>query len=583
MMWIMQNTNRLIDDFKNQTKTTIWKHLDAMAANYVVYSTHLNGLDPFLNEYDVYLYCNETNVVVVCLDCCGNGDDQIYEESESLGLFTYNEGDEPRVSVVRRLAEAVKLIKETRLGYDSAIKVYGVLLTEAEILNSYKLQRLWDDADVMVIDGFRRLKYRKIKVNEDDCLDCKAYISKILDANHGILDAKHGIMDANYGIMEGQTPMTSDMLSENDELNLDDFPKGSVRIEDEDDDEFSKLLDQFLKEGMEVVDEKPDAEDDEDEEDPEEDVEEDPEEEFFPNGEIEQNLNVNVKVDILRPIANPREELDKLVGCADIKRRMDELVALTSYNKMMRDLFPGSKQHEVSLHSVFLGRPGTGKTTVCKIFGSLLRKVGALSKGHVVVCDRGTFIGTLWGDEERSMKQVLKMAQGGVLMIDEAYLLASKNENDPGRLVIQLLMNVLADETQRDIAVVLCGYKEPMMKLLDSNPGLYSRFPNKFEFADFTVDELLEITQCRVKDYDYQFTAKAWEKYRQVLLQAYQVRNPETWGNARFVANQLERIYIQHATRCVKHQPKDKRELLKITPEDILPIEVPRQKAKIGF
>lgn len=579
----MQNTNRLIDDFKNQTKTTIWKHLDAMAANYVVYSTHLNGLDPFLNEYDVYLYCNETNVVVVCLDCCGNGDDQIYEESESLGLFTYNEGDEPRVSVVRRLAEAVKLIKETRLGYDSAIKVYGVLLTEAEILNSYKLQRLWDDADVMVIDGFRRLKYRKIKVNEDDCLDCKAYISKILDANHGILDAKHGIMDANYGIMEGQTPMTSDMLSENDELNLDDFPKGSVRIEDEDDDEFSKLLDQFLKEGMEVVDEKPDAEDDEDEEDPEEDVEEDPEEEFFPNGEIEQNLNVNVKVDILRPIANPREELDKLVGCADIKRRMDELVALTSYNKMMRDLFPGSKQHEVSLHSVFLGHPGTGKTTVCKIFGSLLRKVGALSKGHVVVCDRGTFIGTLWGDEERSMKQVLKMAQGGVLMIDEAYLLASKNENDPGRLVIQLLMNVLADETQRDIAVVLCGYKEPMMKLLDSNPGLYSRFPNKFEFADFTVDELLEITQCRVKDYDYQFTAKAWEKYRQVLLQAYQVRNPETWGNARFVANQLERIYIQHATRCVKHQPKDKRDLLKITPEDILPIEVPRQKAKIGF
>ena len=578
----MQNTNRLIDDFKNQTKTTIWKHLDAMAANYTVYSTHLNGLDPFLTEYDVYLYCNDTNVVVVCLDCCGNGDDQIYEESESLGVFTYEEGDEPRISVVRILAEAVKLIKETRLGYDSAIKVYGVLLTEAEILNSYKLFKMWDAADVMVIDGFRRLKYRKIKVNEDDCLDCKAYISKILDANHGI-------MDANHGIMEGQTPMTSDILSENGELNLDDFPKGSVRIED--DDEFSKLLDQFLKEGMEVVDEKPDAEDDEDEEDPDEDVEEDPdedveedpEEEFFPNGEIEQNLNVNVKVDILRPIANPREELDKLVGCADIKRRMDELVALTSYNKMMRDLFPGSKQHEVSLHSVFLGRPGTGKTTVCKIFGSLLRKVGALSKGHVVVCDRGTFIGTLWGDEERSMKQVLKMAQGGVLMIDEAYLLASKNENDPGRLVIQLLMNVLADETQRDIAVVLCGYKEPMMKLLDSNPGLYSRFPNKFEFADFTVDELLEITQCRVKDYDYQFTAKAWEKYRQVLLQAYQVRNPETWGNARFVANQLERIYIQHATRCVKHQPKDKRELLKITPEDILPIEVPRQKAKIGF
>ena len=576
MMWIMQNTNRLIDDFKNQTKTTIWKHLDAMAANYTVYSTHLNGLDPFLTEYDVYLYCNDTNVVVVCLDCCGNGDDQIYEESESLGVFTYEEGKEPRISVVRILAEAVKLIKEVFLGYDSAIKVYGVLLTEAEILNSYKLFKMWDAADVMVIDGFRRLKYRKIKVNEDDSLDCKAYISKILDANHGI-------MDANYGIMEGQTPMTSDMLSENGELNLDDFPKGSVRIEDEDDDEFSKLLDQFLKEGMEVVDEKTDAEDDEDEEDPDEDIEEDPEEESFPDGEIEQNQAISVKVNILRPIANPREELDKLVGCADIKRRMDELVALTSYNKMMREYFPDRKQHEVSLHSIFLGRPGTGKTTVCKIFGSLLRKVGVLSKGHVVVCDRGTFIGTLWGDEERSMRQVLDMAQGGVLMIDEAYLLASKNENDPGRMVVQLLMNVLADETQRDIAVVLCGYKEPMKKLLDSNPGLYSRFPNKFEFADFTVEELLEITKRRLQEYDYRFTSQAWEKYSGMLSQAYQVRNPETWGNARFVANQLERIYIQHATRCVKHQPKDKGELLMITPEDILPIEVPRQKTKIGF
>ena len=576
----MQNTNRLIDDFKDQTKTTIWKHLDAMAVNYTVYSTHLNGLDPFLTEYDVYLYCNETNVVVVCLDCCGNGDDQIYEESESLGVFTYSEGEEPRVSVVRKLAEAVKLIKETLGGYNSPINVYGVLLTEAEILNVYKLYKLWDAYNVMVIDDFRRLKYRKIKVNEDDSLACKGYVSRILDASHEIMEEKekkenHGILDSapieapddindvdsflelyNEFLkrMEEPTPMVTDIFSKDDDLNLDDFPEGSVHFNDDD-------------------------EDDEDEDD----EDEDPVEESFPNGEIEQNLNLNVKVDILRPIANPREELDKLVGCADIKQRMDELVALTSYNKMMRDLFPGSKQHEVSLHSIFLGRPGTGKTTVCKIFGSLLRKVGALSKGHVVVCDRGTFIGTLWGDEERSMRQVLEMAKGGVLMIDEAYLLASKNENDPGRMVIQLLMNVLADETQRDIAVVLCGYKEPMMKLLDSNPGLYSRFPNKFEFADFTVDELLEITKRRLQEYDYRFTNPAWEKYSGMLSQAYQVRNPETWGNARFVANQLERIYIQHASRCVKHQPKDKRELLMITPEDILPIEVPRQKAKIGF
>ena len=121
------------------------------------------------------------------------------------------------------------------------------------------------------------------------------------------------------------------------------------------------------------------------------------------------------------------------------------------------------------------------------------------------------------------------------------------------------------------------------MKMLDTNPGLQSRFPNKFEFTDFTIDELLEITRCRVKDYDYKFTTKAWEKYTSMLAQAYQMRNPETWGNARFIANQLERIYIQHATRCIKHQPKDKHDLLMLTPEDILPIEMPRQKTKIGF
>ena len=262
---------------------------------------------------------------------------------------------------------------------------------------------------------------------------------------------------------------------------------------------------------------------------------------------------------------------------------MDELVNLSSYNKILCQFYPMVKQHEVSLHSLFRGSPGTGKTTVCKIYGSLLRQAGVLSKGHVVVCDRSTFIGTLWGDEERSMRQVLDMAKGGVLMIDEAYLLNSPNTHDPGKMVIQLLMNVLADETKRDVAVVMCGYKEPMMKLLDLNPGLQSRFPNKFVFQDFTVSELLEITKLRIKEYNYTFTAEAWEKYVSILSSAYQTRDPQTWGNARFIGNQLERIYIQHASRCVKQQPSGMSELLSLTPEDIVSIEVPRSKNKIGF
>ena len=122
-----------------------------------------------------------------------------------------------------------------------------------------------------------------------------------------------------------------------------------------------------------------------------------------------------------------------------------------------------------------------------------------------------------------------------------------------------------------------------MQKLLDLNPGLQSRFPNRFEFPDFTIDELLEITKLNIKEYNYSFTAEAWEKYVGILSSAYQARDPQTWGNARFIGNQLERIYIEHASRCVEQRQKGMAALFSLTPEDIVPIEVPRQKAKIGF
>lgn len=554
---IMRNKNRLIDDFKYHTGSSIWKFLNTLAANYAVYSTHLNGLLPFMTAYDVYLYCCDTNVVILCLDCCGNSEEHTYEESKTLSPLILKDGEEPRVSVVWKLAEAVRHAKDCLRVKTPDINVFGVLLTEANIFNAADLYEMWHTHQVDVIDDLKRLKYREIRVNPDSDLACKTYVDVLIDNSSHLATTEKSILQ-------------NSLFTENDKPELPDAEY----------EEFEKMLNDFINQ---EYDESSDMDSNEEQEEEDDlDLEDFPDE-SFPDGAIEQNNNISVKVEIIRPIVNPREELDKLVGCADIKRRMDELVALTSYNQMIRDLFPGSKQHEVSLHSVFLGRPGTGKTTVCKIFGSLLRQAGALSKGHVVVCDRGTFIGTLWGDEERSMRQVLEMAKGGVLMIDEAYLLNGKNDHDPGKMIIQLMMNILADETQRDIAVVLCGYKEPMMKLMDSNPGLLSRFPNKFEFTDFTVDELLEITRRRVKEYNYRFTAKAWEKYSTLLANAHQMRNPETWGNARFIANQLERIYIQHATRCIKHHPKSKQGLLMLTTEDILPIEIPRQRTKIGF
>ena len=560
----MRKEYRLIDDFKKQTQTTIWKHLDAMAVNYAVYSSHLKGLAPYLTDFDVYLYCDNSCMVVVCLDCCGHCEEQTYEESETLSPLILSDGHEPRVSIVWKLAQTVRAINNRLM-----IPVYGLLITEADITNAYELYDMWDSNNVTIIDYMKRLKYRKIRVNEDEGLDCKSYV--------------YALNKTPLRALETESPVTPISLTEEED---------STEESESDDDEFERLLNEFINNESKDSSEK-DLEEDQgtdpeysSEESNSETTEDDTtsnDDTYFPSGEIEQNQNLSVKVEILRPIANPREELDKLVGFSEIKQRMDELVKLTSYNKMMRELCPTGKQHKVSLHSLFLGRPGTGKTTICKIYGSLLRQAGALSKGHVVVCDRSTFIGTLWGDEERSTRQVIDMAKGGVLMIDEAYLLNSSNPHDPGKMVIPLLMNILADESQRDIAVVLCGYKEPMQKLIDLNPGLQSRFPNKFEFPDFTIDELLEITKLRIKEYNYTFTTEAWEKYVHILSSAYQTRDHQTWGNARFIGNQLERIYIQHAGRCVKQQTSGKSELLSLTPEDIVSIEVPRPKTKLGF
>ena len=143
-------------------------------------------------------------------------------------------------------------------------------------------------------------------------------------------------------------------------------------------------------------------------------------------------------------------------------------------------------------------------------------------------------------------------------------------------------MDILSNEQQRDLAIVLCGYKEPMLKLLDLNPGLTSRFPNRFEFEDFTIDELVEITRRRISEHNYRFTHVAWIKYKELLKTAYETRDPNIWGNARFVANLLEHIYMVHAKRCMQHLNQADNFFV-IKAADIQPIEVPKPKPRIGF
>lgn len=509
----MSMGSRLIDEFKKQTKNTILDYMDRLAVNSVVYSTHVKGYEPYLKDKNIVIYLHDTSMVVVCFDLCGKIE-EIADEGDRYDIDApeYYSPRGSRTSPVWQLSETIKQMEDSTIYLFPPIDIYGVLLSESNILNARDMRDQWEAMNIHVIDHLTDLRHREISTNEN-------YDQKARDIIDSI--AIRGFRLKTPEVVEADAP------SEESVHKIEDIS--------------------------------------------------------IPDGHIEQNQNVSVTVEILRPMSNPQKELDKLVGCTVIKKRMAELIALTKYNKLMKEMFPNSKQHEVSLHSVFYGKPGTGKTTVCKIYGSLLRQAGALSKGHVVVCDRGTFIGTHWGDEERSMRQVLEKAQGGVLMIDEAYTLNGKHESDPGKIVIQLLLNILADESKRDIAIVLCGYKEPMEELLNSNPGLQSRFSNKFVFPDFTIDELLEITLRRIREYEYEFTPQAWIQYKKIVSKAYNQRDAETWGNARFVANQLERIYIQHATRCVQMHPVEKRQMHLLTPEDVLPANELMEKNRFGF
>lgn len=533
----ISNLQGLIDGFKRQNRLTILGHLVTMGKNPVVYSNHLKGIGTYLKNNDIYIYIDHWCMVVVCLDNVSHKD-ELAGENEFKGksplYFTENDN---RTSPVWLLSESMKQIQKKLVESNLNLYMRGVLLSKSNFINADDMKETWEDMCITVIDNMEDFSSESICVNKDD----------ELHKGKMVMDALDGLVNQ---------PTTEDDISEQ---------------------EFLEHLDKFMTENFLSPEE--DEEEDKDEE-------EDEEEKIFnkvTSGCIEQNNNIKVNVKILQPIQNPREEMDKLVGCQDIRKHIDELLALTRYNKMVREVLPNAKLHEVSLHSVFYGRPGTGKTTVCKIFGSLLHEAGALSKGHVVVADRGSFIGTLWGDEERSVRQVLELAKGGVLMIDEAYLLNSRHESDPGKLVLQLLMQVLADESQRDIAIVLCGYKEPLLKLINSNIGLDSRFPNRFEFNDFSVEELLEITRRRIGEYHYRLTRQAWKKYKSILISAYKERDEESWGNARFVSNQLERIYIRHAIRCVKENHAEGEKLLTLTPSDITPIEVPHTKHRIGF
>jgi len=258
---------------------------------------------------------------------------------------------------------------------------------------------------------------------------------------------------------------------------------------------------------------------------------------------------------------------EELVGLAPVKSRIREIAALLLIDKLRKNLNITSANP--GLHMSFTGSPGTGKTTVGLKMADILYQLGYIEKGHLLTVTRDDLVGQYIGHTAPKTKEVLKKAMGGVLFIDEAYYLYKPdNERDYGSEAIEILLQVM--ENQRDeLVVILAGYKDPMDRFYESNPGLSSRITNHIDFPDYSVEELLKIAKLMLEDQQYQLTPDA-----EVALGQYIKRRKEKplFANARSVKNALDRARMRQANRIFdsRGQVLTKKELVNLEAQDIL-------------
>jgi probable Rubsico expression protein CbbX len=258
---------------------------------------------------------------------------------------------------------------------------------------------------------------------------------------------------------------------------------------------------------------------------------------------------------------------EELVGLAPVKSRIREVAALLLIDKLRRNL--GITSANPGLHMSFTGSPGTGKTTVGLKMADILYQLGYISKGHLLTVTRDDLVGQYIGHTAPKTKEVLKKAMGGVLFIDEAYYLYKPdNERDYGQEAIEILLQVM--ENQRDeLVIILAGYKEPMDKFYESNPGLSSRIANHIDFPDYSTDELLKIAKIMLDDQQYKLTPEA-----EVALSQYIERRKTRplFANARSIKNALDRARMRQANRIFdsRGQVLTKKELVNLEAVDIL-------------
>lgn len=268
--------------------------------------------------------------------------------------------------------------------------------------------------------------------------------------------------------------------------------------------------------------------------------------------------------------------LDALIGLEAIKVQVLNHAKYIKFLQLRKDKGFHEKE-EINVHSVFIGNPGTGKTTVAKMMGLLYKKMGLLSKGHVHEVDRVDLVGEYIGQTAPKVKEAIEKARGGVLFIDEAYALARSNDDskDFGREVIEILVKEMSNGPG-DLAVIVAGYPKEMRHFLDSNPGLKSRFKLYFEFSDYLPQELSQIADFACREKGVVLTGAAKAKIDEIIIGAYRKRD-RSFGNARFVYDLLEKSKINLGLRIMSEEdPKslDKEKLSLIRLGDVEKIDV---------
>ena len=280
-------------------------------------------------------------------------------------------------------------------------------------------------------------------------------------------------------------------------------------------------------------------------------------------------MNINLQEEYYKTdIAKILHILDEeLIGLTPVKSRIREIAALLLIDKLRKNI--GIMSVNPGLHMSFTGSPGTGKTAVGLKMADILFQLGYIKKGHLLTVTRDDLVGQYIGHTAPKTKEVLKKAMGGVLFIDEAYYLYKPdNERDYGSEAIEILLQVMENQRE-DLVVILAGYKEPMDKFYESNPGLSSRIANHIDFPDYTVDELVQIAKLMLQDQQYQLTSDA-----EIALTRYIEKRKEKplFANARSVKNALDRARMRQANRIFdsRGQVLTKKELVNLEADDIL-------------